>query len=51
MNPLACPLLADENIHADVIEALVEQGKDVRSVHDLLLRHDARRPGGRDEAA
>ena len=34
MNPLGFPLLADENIHADVIRALIEQGKDVRSLHD-----------------
>lgn len=32
MNPLAFPLLADENIHPEVIAFLSEQGCDVRSI-------------------
>jgi predicted nuclease of predicted toxin-antitoxin system len=32
MKPLDFPLLADENIHPDVVRALAAQGKDVRSV-------------------
>lgn len=34
MRPLDTPLLADENIHPEVIRALLQDGKDVRSVHD-----------------
>jgi predicted nuclease of predicted toxin-antitoxin system len=34
MNPLGFPLLADENIHAEVIQGLLDHGKDVRSLHD-----------------
>jgi len=34
VNPLEFPLLADENIHPDVVAALVTSGKDVRTVHD-----------------
>ena len=33
MKPLGFPLLADENIHADVVDALRAQGKDIVSVH------------------
>jgi hypothetical protein len=32
MNPLELPLLADENIHAEVVAVLRKQGKDVRTV-------------------
>ena len=32
MKPLDFPLLADENIHPDVLQALAERGKDIRSV-------------------
>lgn len=32
MRPLGFPLLADENIHPDVVQALQHQGKDVRTV-------------------
>ena len=32
MKPLDFPLLADENIHPDVVRALAAQGKDIRSV-------------------
>ena len=32
MRPLDLPLLADENIHPDVVGALAGQGKDVRTV-------------------
>jgi predicted nuclease of predicted toxin-antitoxin system len=32
VKPLDFPLLADENIHPDVVRALAAQGKDVRSV-------------------
>ncbi|WP_437287100.1 hypothetical protein [Sorangium sp. So ce406] len=34
MKPLDYPLLADENIHRDVVRALLARGKDVRSVLD-----------------
>jgi len=34
VRPLDFPLLADENIHADVVLALVARGKDARSVFD-----------------
>jgi predicted nuclease of predicted toxin-antitoxin system len=37
MKPLGFPLLADENIHRDVVEALRAQSKDVVSVHDEKL--------------
>jgi predicted nuclease of predicted toxin-antitoxin system len=37
MNPLELPLLADENIHAEVVAALRKQGKDVRTVEDEAL--------------
>ncbi|MEW6743832.1 MAG: DUF5615 family PIN-like protein [Planctomycetota bacterium] len=42
MRPLDFPLLADENIHPEVVRALVEQGKNVRTVReeDLLGRDD-----------
>lgn len=33
MKPLDLPLLADENIDPEVIQALKERGKDIRSVH------------------
>lgn len=32
MKPLDFPLLADENIHPDVLRALSDQGRDIRSV-------------------
>jgi predicted nuclease of predicted toxin-antitoxin system len=32
VNPLDCPLLADENIHPDVVVFLRQQGYDVRSI-------------------
>lgn len=34
MKPLGFPLLADENIHPEVLQALAKQGKDIRSVQD-----------------
>ncbi|WP_437983559.1 DUF5615 family PIN-like protein [Sorangium sp. So ce117] len=42
MNPLAFPLLADENIHREVVRALVLRGKDVRAVLEEGM-------GGRDD--
>jgi predicted nuclease of predicted toxin-antitoxin system len=48
MKPLGFPLLADENIHPDVVQALADQGKDIRSVQSeglagrrdvVILRH------------
>ncbi|WP_437305773.1 DUF5615 family PIN-like protein [Sorangium sp. So ce388] len=42
MRPLEFPLLADENIHRDVVRALLTRGKDVRSVLDEGM-------GGRDD--
>ncbi|XXT18627.1 DUF5615 family PIN-like protein [Sorangium sp. So ce429] len=42
MRPLEFPLLADENIHRDVVRALLASGKDVRSVLDEGM-------GGRDD--
>lgn len=32
MKPLDWPLLADENIHPEVVRGLIERGKDVRTV-------------------
>ena len=42
MRPLGFPLFADENIHSDVVDALVAQGKNVRTVReeDLLGSDD-----------
>lgn len=42
MRPLDYPLLADENIHADAVAAMVGQGRDVRTVQDegLVGRDD-----------
>ena len=37
MRPLDFALLADENIHPELIERLRGQGKDIRSVHDERL--------------
>lgn len=37
MKPLAFPLLADENIHPDVVDGLRARGKDVRSTVDEQL--------------
>ena len=37
MKPLAFPLLADENIHGDVVKALIAEGRDVLSVCALGL--------------
>jgi predicted nuclease of predicted toxin-antitoxin system len=37
MKPLGFPLLADENVHPDVVDALRAQGKDIVSVHDEKL--------------
>jgi predicted nuclease of predicted toxin-antitoxin system len=34
MKPLSFPLLADENIRPEVVQALRAQGKDIRTVHD-----------------
>lgn len=34
MKPLEYPLLADENIHRDVVRTLLARNKDVRSVLD-----------------
>ncbi|KYF62350.1 hypothetical protein BE11_45575 [Sorangium cellulosum] len=42
MKPLDYPLVADENIHRDVVRALLARGKDVRSVLDEGM-------GGRDD--
>jgi predicted nuclease of predicted toxin-antitoxin system len=40
VNPLAFPLLADENIHPDVVLFLRQQGRDIRSVvEEGLLGH------------
>ena len=37
MNPLDFPLLADENIHPDVVLSLRQQGYDIRSVAEEAL--------------
>ncbi len=37
MKRLEFPLVADENVHSDVIALLRSMGRDVRSVHDLGL--------------
>jgi len=37
MKPLGFPLLVDENIHPDVVDALRAQGKDIITVHDENL--------------
>lgn len=37
MNPLGFPLLADENIHPRVVEALRNRGKDVRTAKSERL--------------
>jgi predicted nuclease of predicted toxin-antitoxin system len=37
VKPLDFPLLTDENIHPDVVAALVAAGKDVRTVHEERL--------------
>lgn len=42
MKPLDFPLLADENVHREVVRGLASQGKDVRAVLDEGL-------GGRDD--
>lgn len=42
MKPLDWPLLADENIHPDVIQGLLSRGKDVRSVRDTTPGLDDR---------
>jgi predicted nuclease of predicted toxin-antitoxin system len=40
LKPLDFPLLSDENIHPDVVSALIAQGRDVRTVRDEeLLGH------------
>jgi predicted nuclease of predicted toxin-antitoxin system len=42
MKPLDFPLLADENIHPEIIEALAAKGKQITSVqaHGLASRSD-----------
>jgi predicted nuclease of predicted toxin-antitoxin system len=42
MKPLDWPLLADENIHADVVSGLVARGKDVRSIRERAFGLDDR---------
>lgn len=42
MKPLDFPLLADENIHSEVVRSLAAQGRDIRSVVEEGL-------GGRDD--
>ena len=37
MKPLGFPLLADENIHPEVVAALAARSKDIRTVHDEAL--------------
>jgi predicted nuclease of predicted toxin-antitoxin system len=37
MKPLGFPLLTDENIRSEVVDALRAQGKDIVSVHDEKL--------------
>jgi hypothetical protein len=37
VKPLAYPLLADENIHAEVVRKLIAAGRDIRTVHDEQL--------------
>jgi len=37
VKPLAYPLLADENIHAEVVRKLIAAGRDIRTVHDEHL--------------
>jgi predicted nuclease of predicted toxin-antitoxin system len=44
VKPLAYPLLADENIHPEVVRALAAQGFDITSVRELNLK------GSSDEA-
>lgn len=44
MRPLGLPILADENVHSDVVAALRGQGRDVRSVVESGL-------GGDDDVA
>ena len=37
VKPLSLPLLADENVHPDVVASLWAQGRDVVTVADLGL--------------
>jgi predicted nuclease of predicted toxin-antitoxin system len=41
MKPLELPLLADENIHPDIVGRLRAMGRDVRTVHDEGLAGSA----------